>query len=70
MSGPIAAMARCLRYHALFSVDAANTETPAPAYVIFEVDANISGRFGFPEAADRVRMSALLASSSVRWWKA
>ena len=41
-----AAHGECLRYHALFAGDAANTATRQPAKVIFEVDANMSGRFG------------------------
>ena len=54
----------------MFATEAASTATPAPAYVIFDVEANMIGRFGWPDAAARVSTSALLASSSVRWWKA
>ncbi len=54
----------------MFSTEAARNATPAPAKVILEVDANMIGRSGWPLAAARVRMSALLASSSVRWCSA
>ena len=46
LSGPIEPMARWCRNHALLGVDAASTETPAPAKVILEVDANMIGRLG------------------------
>ncbi len=58
------------RNQVLLAVDAASTETPAPAKVIFEVDANMIGRLGWPEAWARLSASALFASSSVRWWNA
>jgi len=51
-------------------VEAARNATPAPAQLIFEVEANMIGRSGCPAAEARVRMSALLASSSVRWCSA
>ena len=57
-------------YHFTVSTEPPRNATPAPAKVIFEVEANMIGRCGWPAAAARVRMSALLASSSVRWWKA
>src|SRR6476659_2833590 len=63
-------IARCPRYQVTLAALAARTATPAPAKVIFEVEANMMGRLGCSEAAARLRMSALLASFSVRCWKA
>ncbi len=70
LSGPIEAYCWWPRYQSTLAWAAARNATPAPAKVIFEVDANMSGRLGWPEPDASVMMSALLASSSVRWWKA
>ena len=40
--------------------------TPAPAKVIFDVDANTSGRFGLPAAAARPSTSTWRTKSWVR----
>ena len=40
--------------------------TPAPAKVIFEVDANTSGRFGLPAAAASPSTSICCTNSWVR----
>ena len=52
------------------SREAARNATPAPAYVILLVDANMIGRCGCPAADARERMSADFASSAVRWCSA
>ena len=45
-------------------------DTPAPAKVILDVEANRNGRFGFPASSARPRMSSAGVSRSVRWWTA
>src|SRR5262245_40927998 len=70
LSGPIEPLLRWPRYHWTFSREAARKAAPAPAKVMFDVEAYMIARWGCPAAATRLRMSALLASSLVRWWSA
>ena len=70
LSGPIDANCWWPRYQATVSREAPRNATPAPAYVILLVEANMTGRCGCPAAEDSERMSADFASTSVRWWKA
>ena len=58
---------RCCRYQATLAGELAKKETPAPAKVIFEVEANRKTRFGLPAAAASPSTSSAGISSSVRW---
>ena len=57
----------CCRYQATLAGELAKNETPAPAKVIFDVEANRNTRFGLPAASARPRMSSAGVSTSVRW---
>ena len=70
LSGPMAPLPRWPVYQLTVSTEPARKATPAPAKVIFDVEANMIGRCGCPAADASDRMSALLASASVRWWNA
>ena len=67
LSGPIVRLARCRRYQATLAAEPAKNDTPAPAKVILEVEANRNGRFGLPASSASPRMSSAGISSSVRW---
>ena len=67
MSGPIVRLPRCRRYQATLAGEPAKNETPAPAKVILEVEANRNTRFGLPASSARPRMSSAGVSTSVRW---
>src|SRR5262249_29160707 len=70
LSLPIVRLPMRLRYHATLSFDDANSETPAPASVIFEVDPKTNGRFGWPCFAHATMMLGISMRDSVRWWTA
>ncbi len=55
---------RCCWYHARLASELPKKLTPAPANVIFDVDANTSGRLGLPAAAAMPRMSCAGAQSA------
>ena len=66
MSGPIDFLPAYCRYQAMLPSDPPKKLTPAPAKVIFDVDAKTYGRLGLPAAAARPSTSIWRMKSSVR----
>ena len=70
LSGPIDFLPAYCRYQAILPSDPPKKLTPAPAKVIFDVEANTSGRFGLPAAAARPSTSICRTKSWVSVCKA
>ncbi len=66
LSGPMVLIPRNFWYQARLSADAPKKLTPEPAKVIFDVDASVNTRSGFPAAVASPRMSMAGAQSSTR----
>ncbi|SKT97197.1 Uncharacterised protein [Mycobacteroides abscessus subsp. abscessus] len=65
MSGPILRLPACCRYHAMLANDPPKKLTPAPAKVIFEVEAKINGRLGCPAVSASPSRSTFRTKSCV-----